>query len=123
MINILRRSPLRGLSAALAALLVLGSVAVPPSVLAAGSPVTATLSQVPVSLDATNRETVSVTGHFAGFVAPYHYVFAVRGVAVASGDNSLPVVTASLVNNCSITTQSVSVTITDAGGFAAVASG
>ena len=110
----------RFLSAALATLVALGSVAIASPALADGA-ITATLSQAPVSISSTNLETVAVTGHFAGFVAPYHYVFAVRGVAVKSGDSTLPDLTVKLVNNCSITTQSVSAIITDAGGLTATA--
>jgi hypothetical protein len=76
---------------------------------------------VAVSLGPTNLESVDVTGHFAGFTAPYHYVFSVRGVAKASGNASAPVLTKRLVNNCSITTQSVTVTITDADGVTGTA--
>jgi hypothetical protein len=114
--------PARFLSAALVALIAAGSLAIPQRALAAGEPITATISQSPVSISSTNLETVAVTGHFTGFVAPYQYVFSVRGVAVTSGDDSLPDLTKPLVNNCSITTQSVSVTITDAGGLTATAS-
>ena len=39
---------------------------------------------------------MAVTGHFTGFLAPYHYVFAVRGVAVTSGDDSQPDLTQTL---------------------------
>jgi hypothetical protein len=104
------------------ALAAFGSLAVPGAALAADPPIVATISQAAVSIGATNIEKVAVTAHFSGFTAPYHYVFAVRGVAVASGDDSLPTVTKNVSDNCSITTQSVSVTITDAGGLTATAS-
>ena len=60
--------------------------------------------------------------HFAGFTAPYHYVFSVRGVAKASGNATAADLTKRLVNNCSITSQSVTVTITDADGVTGTAS-
>ena len=105
--------PARLLSAVLVTLVAVGSLATPTSAQAAG-PISATITQSALSIGSTNLEKVAVTGHFVGFVAPYHYVFAVRGVAAASGDSSLDDLTVNLVNNCSITTQSVSVTITDA---------
>ena len=43
-----------------------------------------------MSISTLNIEKVAVTAHFAGFVAPYHYIFSVRGVAVTSGDSSVP---------------------------------
>lgn len=103
------------------ALLALGSAAFAPAVAAADPPIV-TISQSALSIGPTNLETVAVTGHFTGFVAPYHFVFAVRGTAVASGDDSVPDLTRNLVDNCSITTQSVSVTITDAAGLTGTAS-
>ena len=117
MTRILRLSARRSLPAALVGLVVSGLLAVPPVALAASPPVTATISQGAVKIDASNRETVSVTGHFGAFTAPYHYTFGVRGVAVLSGNASTPTVTVNILNNCSITTQSVSVSITDAGGL------
>jgi hypothetical protein len=100
----------------------LGSLAAPAPALAAG-PIAITITQAPVSISSTNLESVNVTGHFSGFVAPYHYVYSVRGVAKLSGDDSVPDLTKKLVDNCSITTQSVSVTITDAAGATGTASG
>ena len=102
-------------------MVVLGSVAMPPAALADTPAPTASITQSPVSIDASNLETVAVTANLAGFVAPYHYVFAVRGTTAASGDDSAPAVTVNLVNNCSVTTQSVSVTIIDANSQSAVA--
>jgi hypothetical protein len=107
--------PRRILAAAFVALVALGSLAAPTSTAAAG-PITVTITQAAVSLGATNLENVDVTGHFSGFTAPYHYVFSVLGVAKASGNASAADLTKRLVNNCSITTQSVTVTITDAAG-------
>lgn len=115
------RAPRRSLSAALVTIVALGSLAIPAPALADVTPVTAAISQAPVSIGPTNLEKVAVTGLFGGFVAPYHYVFAVRGSVAASGDSSLPTVTVTLVNNCSIFSQSVSVTITDADGLTATA--
>jgi hypothetical protein len=113
----------RCITAALATMVVLGSLAMPSATLAdtPTPPPTASLTQSAVTLSATNLETVAVTGQFSGFVAPYHYVFAMHGTAAASGDDSVPSVTVNLVNNCSITTQSVSVTITDANNQTATA--
>ena len=107
--------PRRILSAAFVTLVALGSLAVPMSTAAAG-PITVTITQAAVSIGATNLESVDVTGHFSSFTAPYHYVFSVLGVAKASGNATAPDLTKRLVNNCSITTQSVTVTITDAAG-------
>ena len=107
--------PRRFLSAALLTLVALGSLAVPASTAAAG-PITVTITQVAVSISSTNIESVDVTGHFSGFTAPYHYVISVRGVAKASGNATAAVLTKRLANNCSITTQSVTITITDAVG-------
>ncbi len=114
-------APRRILSAALVTLVALGSLTVPTPAVAAG-PVTVTITQAAVSIGPTNLESVDVTGHFAGYTAPYHYVFSVRGVAKASGNATAAVLTKRLVNNCSITTQSVTVTITDAAGLTGTAS-
>ena len=108
-------APRRFLSAAFATLVAVGSLAVPASTVAAG-PITVTITQAAVSISSTNIESVDVTGHFSGFTAPYHYVFSVLGVAKASGNATAAVLTKRLLNNCSITTQSVTVTITDAVG-------
>ena len=96
-------------------------VGIVPTVRAA-EPLSATIQQVAVSLDtATNKETVRVTGRTAGFVAPYHYAFAVRGATVASGVASASTVTVNLLDNCSTTTQSVTFTVTDALGLTVTA--
>jgi hypothetical protein len=113
----------RLLAGALMTLVAVGSLASPPAARAADPLITVTITQAPVSISTLNIEKVAVTAHFVGFVAPYHYVFSVRGVAVNSGDSSVPDLTVNLTNNCSITTQSVSVSIADTSGLAASASG
>jgi hypothetical protein len=73
------------------------------------------LGQRAVSLDAdTNRATVRVTATPSGFVVPWRYAIAVRGNVVASGESSAGSIVVTVVNDCSITTQSVSVEVTDA---------
>lgn len=82
------------------------------------------LRQQAVSHDAaTNKAQVSVTATPTGFVAPWRYAFAVRGTVVISGESSETAITVTLVNNCSITTQSVTVSVTDAAGRTAGAAG
>ena len=75
------------------------------------------LAQRAVTLDpATNRATVRVTTTPTGFVGPWRYVIAVRGSVVASGETDAVTVTVTVVNDCSITTQSVGVEVADAAG-------
>jgi hypothetical protein len=87
-------------------------------------PLTVTLRQQALSLDAaTNKAQVRVTATPTGFVAPWHYAFAVRGTVVTSGDSGGTAISVTLTNNCSITTQSVTVSVTDAAGRTAGAAG
>jgi len=73
------------------------------------------LGQRAVSLDtATNKATIRITATPGGYVAPWRYEIAVRGGVVASGERTAEAVTVTVVNDCSITTQSVSVEVTDA---------
>ena len=78
-------------------------------------PLTVTMSQNGVSYDAsTNKARVKVTITASGAVAPWRWSVAVRGTIVASGSTSAASVNATVTNNCSITTQSVTSTVTDA---------
>lgn len=73
------------------------------------------MSQSGVSYDAsTNRARVRVTVTPTGAELPWRYVVAVRGTAVASGTSSAASVAVLVTNNCSITTQSVTGSVTDA---------
>lgn len=75
------------------------------------------LAQRAVSIDAaTNKATIRLTTTPAGYVAPWRYEFTVRGSGVASGESSAEAVTVTVANDCSITTQSVGVVVTDAAG-------
>lgn len=83
-----------------------------------------TMRQQGVSYDpASNKAQVAVTATPANFVTPWQYAFAVRGTVVTSGSSSASSVSVTLTNNCSITTQSVTVSITDPAGHAAGAAG
>lgn len=80
-------------------------------------PLTVGLSQVATSYDATaNVAMVAATATPSGYAAPWQYSFAVRGSVVATGSSEGASVTVSLRNACSITTQSVTVSIPDALG-------
>ncbi len=97
----------------------------PPQPAAAPTP-TPTLSvalrQISTAYDATaNRAQVKATATPTGYVAPWQYSFAVRGAVVASGVGSGTAISVTLVNSCSITTQSVTVSVTDAAGRTATA--
>ena len=73
------------------------------------------LGQRAITLDPdTNKATVRITATPGGFVAPWRYEIAVRGGVVASGESTAESVTVTVVNDCSITTQSVGVEVTDA---------
>jgi hypothetical protein len=86
------------------------------------SPLTVALSQKATSYDAaTNVAMVAATATAGGFVPPWQYSFAVRGGVVTTGSSETASVTVSLRNACSITTQSVTVSITDALGRTASA--
>ena len=85
----LRHSTFSRVAVCLALAMLVGIV---PTVRAA-EPLSATIQQVAVSLDtATNKETVRVTGRTAGFAAPYHYAFAVRGARLRSRSISSTIV-------------------------------
>ena len=78
-------------------------------------PLVVTMSQSGVSYDAaTNKARVKVTVNASGAVAPWRYTVAVRGTTVASGSSSSGSASVTVTNDCSITTQSVTATVTDA---------
>jgi hypothetical protein len=78
-------------------------------------PLIVTMSQSGVSYDAsTNKARVKVTINASGAVAPWRWVVAIRGTTVASGPSSAASVNVTVTNNCSITTQSVTSSVTDA---------
>jgi hypothetical protein len=78
---------------------------------------TVTMSQSGVSYDAsTNKARVRVTINASGAAVPWRYAVAVRGTTVATGSTSNASVAVTVTNNCSITTQSVTSTVTDARG-------
>ena len=85
---------------------------------------TLALSQQAVSYNATaNTAQVQVTAVSADAVAPWQYVVAVAGATVNSGQTSDTSVTVTLTTNCSITAQSVTVSITGADGAGGSAAG
>ena len=57
-----------------------------------------------------------VTINASGAAVPWRYAVAVRGTTVATGSTSNASVAVTVTNNCSITTQSVTSTVTDARG-------
>ncbi len=61
----------------------------------------------------TNVAQVLVTVTVTGGTAPWQYAIAVRGTVVASGSTSNPVISATVTNNCSISTQSITASVTD----------
>ncbi len=65
---------------------------------------------------ATNKARIVATATSTGATAPWQYAFAVRGSVVASGESGASSVAVTVVNDCSITTQSLTVSITDAAG-------
>ena len=84
---------------------------------ATAADVTVSLTQTALSYDAaTNRAQVRVTITPSGAVAPWDWSIAVRGTTVTSGTSSNASVSATVTNNCSITTQSVTASVTDGGG-------
>ena len=84
---------------------------------AAAADLAVTLTQTALSHDAaTNRAQVRVTVTPAGAQAPWAWSIAVRGSTVASGSSSAASVSATVTNNCSITTQSVTATVSDNAG-------
>jgi len=97
-----------------------------PIVLIAAVPpvITVALDQHALSYDSTtNTAPIAVTATPTSAVAPWQYAFAVRGTIVGSGSSNDSSVTVTLVNNCSITSQSVTVSITDAAGSTAIGAG
>lgn len=73
------------------------------------------MSQSGVSYDATtNKARIRVTITPANAVNPWRYAVAVRGTTVVSGSVTGSSVAVTITNDCSITTQSVSATVTDA---------
>ncbi len=80
-------------------------------------PLTVTMSQTSTSYTASNNfARVAVTVNAPDATAPWSYVIAVRGTTVASGTSSAGSAVVTVTNNCSITTQSVSVQVTDGVG-------
>jgi hypothetical protein len=76
---------------------------------------TVTLTQQAVSYVAsTNTSRVAVTIKSAGASIPWAYVVAVRGMTVATGVADGPTATVTVDNACSVYSQSVTVTVTDA---------
>ena len=77
-------------------------------------PLTVAMSQTATSYTPSNNfARVQVTVTPTGAVAPWTYAVAVRGTTVASGTSSAANVVVTVTNNCSITTQSVSATVSD----------
>jgi hypothetical protein len=73
------------------------------------------MSQSGVSYDSTtNKARVRVTITPANAVDPWRYAVAVRGTTVVSGSVSGGSLSVTITNDCSITTQSVTATVTDA---------
>jgi hypothetical protein len=92
--------------------------------IAADPTLTVAMAQTAVSYDAaTNRARVQVTVTPNGATAPWSYAIATRGVNVATGSSSAASITVTVTNECSITTQSITAQVTDAGGATASAAG
>ena len=73
------------------------------------------MAQSGVSYDATtNKARIRVTITPANAVDPWRYAVAVRGTTVVSGSVTGSSVAVTVTNDCSITTQSVTATVTDA---------
>ena len=73
------------------------------------------MSQSGVSYDSTtNKARVRVTITPTNAVDPWRYAVAVRGTTVVSGSVSGSSISVTITNDCSITTQSVTSTVTDA---------
>src|SRR5262249_45011733 len=80
------------------------------------------LTQSALSYDAaTNRAQVRVTVTPTDAAAPWSWSIAGRGSTVTSGSSSDASISATVTNNCSITTQSVTASVTDNGGATASA--
>jgi hypothetical protein len=96
-----------------------------PAVHVAADPtLTVAMTQSAVSYDSTtNRARVQVTVTPTGATAPWSYAIATRGVNVATGSSSAASITVTVTNECSITTQSITTQVTDAGGATASAAG
>src|SRR5690349_1677677 len=93
--------------------------AVAPAASATPSPapgdLSVAMSQSGVSYDATtNKARVRVTITPTNAVDPWRYAVAVRGTTVVSGSVTGSSVAVTVTNDCSITTQSVTATVTDA---------
>jgi hypothetical protein len=75
------------------------------------------IRQSALSYDAaTNQARVRVTVTPSGAVAPWRWTVAVRGTNVAGGETEALSVAVTVTNACSITTQSVTATVSDAAG-------
>jgi hypothetical protein len=73
-----------------------------------------TMAQSAISYDAaTNRAQVRVTVTPSGAAPPWSWSIAVRGTVKASGSSSNASVSATVTNDCSITTMSVTAQVTD----------
>jgi len=100
------------------------TVATPSTPTRVAAAVTVTMSQSGVSYDSTtNKARVRITISPTNAVDPWRYVVAVRGTTVTSGSVSGSSVSVTVTNDCSITTQSVTATITDAQNVTASAAG
>jgi hypothetical protein len=89
----------------------------------AAADLTIAMTQTPVSYDATtNKSRIRVTVTPTGAENPYSWAVAVRGTTVASGSSSDASVSATVTNDCSITTMSLTSNVTDNLGRTAGAS-
>jgi hypothetical protein len=89
----------------------------------AAADLTLAMTQTPVSYDATtNKSRIRVTVTPTGAENPYSWAVAVRGTTVASGSSSDASVSATVTNDCSITTMSLTSNVTDNLGRTAGAS-
>src|SRR5919108_5010474 len=87
---------------------------VTPAASTTAAALTVTMTQSAVSYDAaTNRAQVRITVTPTGAEVPWNWSVAVRGIVKASGSSSNASVSATVTNDCSITTMSVTATVTD----------
>lgn len=94
-----------------------GSSAAPAPGFGVAATLGITLDQAAQSYDAaTNRAVIAVTVGAPTAAAAWTYTVAVRGTAVATGSTSATSITVNVTNDCSITTQSLTTTVTDAVG-------
>jgi hypothetical protein len=85
---------------------------------------TVTISQAAITHDAaTNRADVAVTVLPTGAELPWAWSVSVRGTQVASGTTSDASVTTTVINDCSITSMSVTAQVADALGRSSSAAG